>query len=74
MSENFLSFSKGVKDPFEVQEGRYDFPGEAAAEKASLHLEGIFSLFFSSCCRSLSSYNGELRDPLVCPKERPVSM
>ena len=33
MSGNFLSRSKGVKDPFEVQEGRCDFPRHAAAEK-----------------------------------------
>ena len=25
MSGNFLSYLKGVKDPFEVQEGRWDF-------------------------------------------------
>ena len=33
MFGNFLSCSKGVKDPFEVQEGMYDFPLDAAAEK-----------------------------------------
>ena len=33
MSGNFLSCSKGVKDPFKVQEGRCDFPQDASAEK-----------------------------------------
>ena len=33
MSGNLLSSCNGVKDPFEVQEGRCDFPREAAAEK-----------------------------------------
>ena len=33
MSGSFLSCSKGVKDSFEVQEGKCDFPREPAAEK-----------------------------------------
>ena len=33
MSGNFLSCRKGVKDPFEVQEGRYNFHPDGAAEK-----------------------------------------
>ena len=33
ISGNFLHCSKGVKDPFEVQEGRCDFPRDPAAEK-----------------------------------------
>ena len=33
MTENFLSCSKGVKDPFEVQERRFDLPPDASAEK-----------------------------------------
>ena len=32
MSGNFLSCSKGVKDPLEVPEVRCDLPGEAKAE------------------------------------------
>ena len=32
MSGNFLSCSKGVKVPFEVQEGRCDKPPDASAE------------------------------------------
>ena len=33
MSGNFLSCTKGVKDPFDVQEGRCEFPIDATAEK-----------------------------------------
>ena len=33
MSGNFLSCTKGVKDPFDVQEGRCEFPLDAEAEK-----------------------------------------
>ena len=33
LSGNFVSCCKGMKDPFEVQEGRCDFPRDATAEK-----------------------------------------
>ena len=33
MLGNFLSGLKGVKDPFEAQEGRWDFSRDAAGEK-----------------------------------------
>ena len=33
MLGNFLSCLKGVKDPLEAQEGRWDFSRDAAAEK-----------------------------------------
>ena len=33
MSGDFLSYLKGVKDPFEAQEGRWDFSRDATAEK-----------------------------------------
>ena len=33
MSGDFLSYLKGVKDPFEAQEGRWDFSRDAAVEK-----------------------------------------
>ena len=40
MTENFLSCSKGVKDPFEVQEGRCDVPQDASAEKSLISPRG----------------------------------
>ena len=33
MSGNFLSYIKGFKDPFEAEEGRWDFSGDTAVEK-----------------------------------------
>ena len=33
MSENFLSCLKGVKDPFEAQEERWEFSQDATVEK-----------------------------------------
>ena len=74
MSENFLSCNKGVKDPFKVQEGRCDLPQDASAEKGLISSAGATSWIFSSYSRSLSSYDGDLRDPLLWPQERPVSM
>ena len=55
---NFLSCIKGVKDPFEAQKGRWDFPLDAA----------VPNLVF------LSSYDWDFRDPLVLPQKSPVSM
>ena len=64
---NFLSCSKGVKDPLEVQEGGCDFTGDAAAEKRLISLGGICDLWFSleafpqgyhTCQFSLSPYLG----------------
>ena len=46
MSRNYLSCSKGVKDPFEVQEGRCDFPRDNAAEKGLISPGGENLLVF----------------------------
>ena len=46
MSGNFLSFSKDVKDPFKVQEGRCDFPQDAATEKGLISPGGENILVF----------------------------
>ena len=43
-------------------------------KRASSRLEGRTSWIFSSCGRLLSSYNGDLMDPLLWPQGRPVSM
>ena len=53
MSGNFLSCLKDVQDPFEAQEGRWDFSRDAAAEKASSCVEGRISWFFSTCSSKL---------------------
>ena len=69
MLENFLSCSKGVKDPFEVQEGKYDLPQDASAEKGLISPGGENLWIFSSCSRSLSSYDGDIREPHLWPQE-----
>ena len=74
MSGNCLSCRKGVKDPFEVQDGRCDFPRDATVEKGLISLGGRTFWIFLSLCRFLWSYNGDLRDPLVWPQDRPGSM
>ena len=40
MSENFLSCSQGVKNPFEIQQGRFDFPQGTWVEKGLISLGG----------------------------------
>ena len=51
---NFLSCIKGVKDPFEAQEGRWDFFEMLQWKRTSSRTEGRISWFFSSCGRKLS--------------------
>ena len=40
MSGNFLCCNKGVKDPFEEQEGRWNFPREATGKVPHLAWSG----------------------------------
>ena len=61
MSGNFLSCSKGVKDPFDVQEGRCEFPIDAAAEKGLISPGGANLLDFLELRQVLSSYDRDLR-------------
>ena len=68
MSGNFLSCRKGVKDPFEVQEGRWDFSGDTAAEKGLISPGGENLLDFLEVRQVLSTYDGDLRDPLWWPE------
>ena len=77
MSGNFLSCIKGVKDPFEAQEGRRDFSRDAAGEGPHLLLRGEspgFSRAVSGSLGFLSCYDGDLRDPIMWPQGSPVSM
>ena len=57
MSGNFLSCSKGVKDPLEVPEVRCDYLKTPQRKWASSRLEGRTSWIFSSCdrCSRLTS-------------------
>ena len=74
MSRNFLSFSKGVKDPLEVPEVRGDKPRVASAEMGLISPGGENLLDFLELRQVLSTYDGDLRDPLWWPQERPVPM
>ena len=51
MLRNFLSCSKGVKDPLEVPEFRCDEPRDASAEMGLISPGGETLLDFSSCRR-----------------------
>ena len=69
-----MSCLKSVKDTFRAQEESWDFSQVASAKKgASARVEGRISWFFSSCGWVLSSYDGDLRDPLLGPQGDPVS-
>ena len=74
MSGNFLSCSKGVKDPLEVPEFRCDKPRDDSAEMGLISPGGEDLLGFLELWQVLLTYDGDLRDPLCLPQERPVPM
>ena len=74
MSGNFLSCSKAVKDPLEVPEFRCDKPRDASAELGFISPGGDNLLDFLELRQVLSTYDGDHRDPLWWPQERPVPM
>ena len=74
MSGNFLTCSKGVKDPLEVPEIKCDYPLVASAEMGLISPGGENLLDFLELRQVLSTYDGDLRDPLWLPQERPVPM
>ena len=74
MSGNFLSCSKGVKDPLDVPEVRSDFTRDASAEMGLISPGGENLLDFLELLQVLSTYDGDHRDPLWWPQERPVPM
>ena len=74
MSGNFLSCSQGVNDPLEVPEVRCDLPGDASVEMGLILPGGDNLLNFLELWQVLLTYDGDLRDPLWWPQERPVPM
>ena len=74
MSRNFLSCSKGVKDPLEVPELKCDYPLVASTEMGLISPGGENLLDFLELRQVLSTYDGDLRDPIWWPQERPVPM
>ena len=73
-SGNFLSCSKGVKDPLEVPEVRCDKPPDASAEMGHISPGGENLLDFLFLQKVLSTYDGDLRDLLWWPQESPVPL
>ena len=74
MSGNFLSCSKGVKDPLEVPEVRCDYPRDASVVMGIISPRGENLLDFLELGQVASTYDGALRDPLWWPQERAVPM
>ena len=74
MSGNFMICSKGVKDVLEVPEVRFDLPGDALAEMGLISPGGENFLDFLELRQVLSTYDGDLRDPLWWPQEKQVPM
>ena len=74
MSGNFLSCSNGVKDHLEVPDIRSDQPGDASAEMGLISPGGENLMYFLKLRQVLSTYEGDLRDPLWWPLERPVRL
>ena len=74
MSGNFLSCSKGVKDPLEVPEVRCDYPRDASVEMGIISPRGENLQDFLELRQVPSTYDGAFRDPLWWPQERPVPM
>ena len=74
MSGNYLSCSKGVKDPLELPEVRCDSPRDASEEMGLISPGGENLLNFLKLRQVLSTYQRDLRDPRWWPHERPVPM
>ena len=71
---DFLSCIKGVKDPLEVPDVRCDLPRDASAEMGLMSPGGENLLDFLELGQGLSTYDGDLRDPLLWPQQWPVPM
>ena len=74
MLGNFLSCTKGVKDPLEVPEVWCDKARVASAEMGLISPGGENLLDFLELRQVLSTYDGDLMDPLWWPQERPVPL
>ena len=74
MSGTFLSCNKGVKDHLEVPEFKGDYPLVSSVEMGLISpgLENLLN--FRELRKVLSTYDGDLRDPLWWSQERPVPM
>ena len=64
MLGNFLSWSKCVKNPLEVPEFRCDYSLDATEKMGLISPGGENLLDFLELRQVLSTYDGNLRDPL----------
>ena len=64
MSGNFLSCSKGVKEPLEVPDVRTDYARDASEEMGLISPGGENLLDFLQLSHVLTSYDRDLRDLL----------
>ena len=69
-----MSCSQSVKHRLEVPEIRCDKPGDASAEMGLISPGGENLLDFLQIEQLLSTYDGDLKDPLWGPQKRPVPM
>ena len=74
MSGNILSCNKGVKDPLDFPDVRFDKPQDASVEMGLISRGEPNLLDFLELRQVLSTCDGDLRDPLLWPQERPVPM
>ena len=74
MSGIFLNCSKGVKDPLVVPEVRCDKTLDTSAEMGLISPGGENLLDYLELWQVLSTSDGDLRDLLWWPLERPVPM
>ena len=74
MSGNILSCNKGVKDPLDFPDVRFDKPQDASVEMGLISRGEPNLLDFLELRQVLSIYDGDLRDPLWWLQERPVPM
>ena len=63
-----------MKDPLEVPEFKCDYPLLASADMGLISSGGENLLDFLELRQVLSTNDGDLRDPLWWPQERPVPM
>ena len=69
-----LELQQGCEGPLEVPDVRCDYPRDDSAE-IGLNSPGRENLLdFLELQQVLSTYDGDLRDPLWWPQERPVPM
>ena len=69
-----LELQQGCEEPFGSPGVRCDKPQDASSEMGLISPGGENLLDFLELQQVLSTYGGDLRDPLWWPQERPVPM